>query len=177
MSQSTPTNPAPAAKKPFYKRWWFIAVVTVIALAVLGKALGVKGSSPATATQSASAPAATATTDAAPAAAPTTEATQDVPREYKNALAKAKSYSNTMHMSKQGIYNQLTNEIEGFDAEAAQYAIDNLDADYNANALAKAKTYSDSMHMSSDAIRTQLTSDAEGFTDAEADYAVAHLDD
>lgn len=167
MSQSAPATPAPAAKKPFYKRWWFIAVVAVIALAALGKALGVKGAAPEAAGQSAS----------APTAAPTAEAAQDVPREYKNALAKAKSYSNTMHMSKQGIYNQLTNEIEGFDAEAAQYAIDNLDADYNANALAKAKSYSSTMHMSSDAIRTQLTSEIEGFTEAEADYAVAHLDD
>ena len=73
--------------------------------------------------------------------------------------------------------NKITPTAYGLDSEAAQYAIDNLEADYNANALAKAKTYSDSMHMSSDAIRTQLTSDAEGFTEAEADYAVAHLDD
>ncbi len=179
MSQSTPTTPTPAAKKPFYKRWWFIAVVAVIALAALGKALGVKGAAPEAAGQSASAPAAAPTTEAAPApaAAPTAEAAQDAPREHQNALAKAKTYSDSMHMSKQGIYKQLTSTAEGFDSEAAQYAIDNLDADYNANALAKAKTYSDSMHMSSDAIRTQLTSDAEGFTEAEADYAVAHLDD
>lgn len=177
MSQSAPTTPAPAAKKPFYKRWWFIAVVAVIALAALGKALGVKGTTPEAAAQSASAPAAAAASEPAPAAAPTAEAAQDAPREHQNALAKAKTYSDSMHMSKQGIYKQLTSTAEGFDSEAAQYAIDNLEADYNANALAKAKTYSDSMHMSSDAIRTQLTSDAEGFTDAEADYAVAHLDD
>lgn len=98
-----------------------------------------------------------------------------MPRENKNALAKAKTYSDTMHMSKQGIYKQLTTEIEGFSPEAAQYAIDNLQADYNANALAKAKTYADTMHMSDAAIRDQLTSEFEGFTDSEADYAVAHL--
>lgn len=44
-----------------------------------------------------------------------------------NALEKAKSYSSTMHMSKQGIYNQLTSSFEGFTAEEAQYAIDNLE--------------------------------------------------
>ncbi len=32
-----------------------------------------------------------------------------------------------MHMSKAGIYDQLTSEYgEGFEADAAQYAIDNL---------------------------------------------------
>ena len=51
-------------------------------------------------------------------------------------------------MSRQAIYNQLTSEFDQFSAEAAQYAVDNLQADYNANALAKAGDYSDTMHMS-----------------------------
>ena len=50
-----------------------------------------------------------------------------VPKEYRNALHKAENYSKMMHMSKQRIYDQLTSEYgEKFDAEAAQYAIDNL---------------------------------------------------
>ena len=50
----------------------------------------------------------------------------DIPMEYKNALKQAKSYSEMMHMSKQGIYDQLVSEYGGqFPAEAAQYAIDN----------------------------------------------------
>ena len=80
-------------------------------------------------------------------------------------------------MSKAGIYNQLTSEIEGFTAEEAQYASDNVQADWNANALAKAKDYRDTMDMSPEAIRNQLSSEIEGFTAEEADYAVAHLDD
>jgi len=64
-----------------------------------------------------------------------------VPREYKSALNKAASYANTMHMSKRGVYDQLVSDYgEKFSAEAAQYAIDNVKADWNANALAKAKT-------------------------------------
>ena len=103
----------------------------------------------------------------------------NVPREYKSALNKAESYSNTMHMSKAGIYDQLTSEYgEKFSAEAAQYAIDNLNADYNANALAKAKSYQEQMSMSPEAIRDQLTSDAgEKFTPEEANYAIQHLTD
>lgn len=51
-----------------------------------------------------------------------------VPKEYRNALRSAKTYSDMMHMSKQGIYDQLTSEYgDQFDVEAAQYAIDNLD--------------------------------------------------
>ena len=53
-----------------------------------------------------------------------------VPKEYRNALRSAKTYSDMMHMSKQGIYDQLTSEYgDQFDVEAAQYAIDNLNAD------------------------------------------------
>lgn len=100
-----------------------------------------------------------------------------VSTEYKNALAKAQTYSDTMHMSKQGIYDQLTSEYgEKFPADAAQYAIDNIKADWNANALAKAKMYQDQMNMSASAIHDQLTSEyGEQFTADEADYAIANL--
>ena len=82
-----------------------------------------------------------------------------------------------MHMSKQGIYDQLTSEYgEQFSKEAAQYAVEHLKADWNANALAKAKDYQSQMSMSPDAIRDQLTSEyGEKFTQQEADYAIAHL--
>ncbi len=54
-----------------------------------------------------------------------------------------------MHMSKAAIYDQLVSEYgEQFSEEAAQYAIDNLVADWNANALAKAEDYAKTMQMS-----------------------------
>ena len=109
--------------------------------------------------------------------APAKDAT--VPAEYKSALNKATTYANTMHMSKQGVYDQLVSEYgEKFSTAAAQYAIDNMKADWNANALAKAKTYQDTMNMSPAAIHDQLTSEyGEKFTQAEADYAIQHLND
>ena len=107
------------------------------------------------------------------------ETTQEanVPTEYSSALTKAKTYSDMMHMSKQAIYDQLTSEYgEQFSAEAAQYAIDNLSADYSKNALEKAKSYSDTMFMSKQGIYDQLVSDSgERFTAEEAQYAIDNL--
>lgn len=82
-----------------------------------------------------------------------------------------------MAMSKMGLYDQLTSEYgEKFSPEAAQYAIDNVKADWNANALIKARKYQDSMSMSPEAIRDQLTSEyGEKFTPEEADYAIQNL--
>ena len=81
-------------------------------------------------------------------------------------------------MSKQGIYDQLVSSYgEGFDKEAAQYAIDNIEWDWNANALEKAKSYRDTMSMSKNAIYEQLISKyGEQFTKEEAKYAIDNLD-
>ena len=109
-----------------------------------------------------------------------TEATTEekIPTEYKSALKKAETYSSMMHMSKKAIYEQLTSDYgEQFPADAAQYAIDNLKADYKANALEKAKSYQSTMSMSKAAIYDQLVSEyGEQFTPEEAQYAVDHLD-
>lgn len=112
-------------------------------------------------------------------AAPAEADDSSVPAEYSSALTKAETYSDMMHMSKQGIYDQLTSEYgEDFSAEAAQYAIDNVQADWNQNALEKARTYQDDMAMSPNAIHDQLTSEyGEQFTQSEADYAIEHLND
>ena len=103
----------------------------------------------------------------------------DVPGDYVSALNQAQTYSDSMHMSKQGIYDQLISEYGGqFEPEAAQYAVDNVEADWNANALAKAEDYSESMHMSKQGIYDQLTSEhGEQFTSEEAaQYAVDNVE-
>ena len=101
----------------------------------------------------------------------------DIPAEYSSALNKANDYSNTMYMSKTAIYNQLVSEYgEHFSPEAAQYAIDNIVADWNSNALQKAKNYSDTMYMSKASIYDQLISEyGENFTSSEAQYAIDNL--
>lgn len=60
-----------------------------------------------------------------------------------------------MDMSKASIHDQLVSEYgEKFSGEAAQYGMDNLEADWKANALAKAKTYQDDMDMSPEQFMT-----------------------
>lgn len=103
---------------------------------------------------------------------------ESIPREYKSALKKAESYASVMHMSKAGIYDQLTSEYgEDFPKEAAQYAIDNIEHDWKVNALKKAQSYAETMAMSDAAIYDQLISEyGEKFTAEEAQYAIDNLE-
>jgi TM2 domain-containing membrane protein YozV len=109
--------------------------------------------------------------------APVENKQPDVPAEYKSALSQATTYANDLHLSKAGVYDQLVSEYGGkFTPAAAQYAIDNVKADWNANALAQGKTYQNDLKLSPAAVRDQLVSEYGGkFTAAEADYAVANL--
>lgn len=101
-----------------------------------------------------------------------------VPREHKAALQKAQEYAESMYMSKAGIYDQLTSEYgENFPAEAAQYAIDNIEIDWKENALKKAQEYAETMSMSDADIYDQLISEyGEKFTEEEAQYAIDNLE-
>ncbi|WP_025780040.1 Ltp family lipoprotein [Brevibacterium sp. VCM10] len=110
-------------------------------------------------------------------AAPAEEDDSSVPAEYRSALTQAETYSDMMHMSKKGIFDQLTSEYGGqFSDDAAQYAVDNVQADWKENALESARTYQNDMAMSPNAIHDQLTSEYGGqFTQAEADYAIENL--
>ena len=156
------------------------AIIIVAAFVIIGSFLGGKGNN---ASETASnTPTKAETTTAKEITQESTNAPEttadNIPTEYKSALKSAKTYSDSMHMSKSGIFDQLTSEYGGkFTSEAAQYAIDNLVADWNANALSNAKTYSDSMHMSKAAIYDQLISEyGAKFTSDEAQYAVDNLD-
>lgn len=106
------------------------------------------------------------------------EPEEKVPTEYKSALNQAYSYSKTLSMSKAGIYAQLTSEYGGqFTAEAAQYAIDNIEVDWNENALKSAYSYQETLSMSPAAIYDQLISEYGGqFTPEEAQYAIDNLE-
>lgn len=99
---------------------------------------------------------------------------QEVPRENRNALRQAQRYVDMMAFSYQGLYDQLTSEYGGqFPAEAAQYAVDNVDVDWNDEAVESAQSYQDSIGMSDSALYDQLTSEYGGkFTPDQAQYAI-----
>ncbi|WP_316666158.1 Ltp family lipoprotein, partial [Staphylococcus pseudintermedius] len=99
-------------------------------------------------------------------------------REYKNALNSAKNYQEILPMSKAGLFDQLTSSAgDNYPEDAAQYAIDNLKADYKENALKAAENYQDIMPMSDSELFDQLTSDAgDKYTHEEAQYAIDNLD-
>lgn len=101
-----------------------------------------------------------------------------VPTEYKNALKSAEQYLDYSYFSKKGLYDQLTSEYgDKYPAEAAQYAVDNVKADWNEQALKAAKNYQKTTPMSNEGLRDQLTSEyGERFTPEEAQYAIDHLE-
>lgn len=179
MAETENKKDVTTQKKKFYKKRGFWIVIAI--LAVIGIA-SPKTPDQTNANSDTSKQAGTETPVATPEASPATPVETKpvepvVPTEHKSALAKADSYANRMNMSKRGVYDQLISEYgEQFKPEAAQYAIDNVKADWNANALAKAKSYQDRMHMSPASIRDQLISDyGEKFTPTEADYAIQRL--
>ena len=102
-----------------------------------------------------------------------------VSQEYKNALKTAQNYVDIMAISKQGLYDQLTSEYgEKFPSDAAQYAIDNVKADWKKEALESAESYYLNMNMSKSEVYDQLVSEyGEKFTPEEAQYAIDNLKD
>ncbi|GAA1128685.1 Ltp family lipoprotein [Citricoccus alkalitolerans] len=109
---------------------------------------------------------------------PTSEAADpEVPTEHRSALAQAQNYSDLMYLSKAGLWDQLTSEYGGqFTEEAADYAVENVEADWQQNALEQGRSYQETMSMSPAAVYDQLVSEYGGqFTAEEAQYAVDNL--
>lgn len=173
-------TPKAAKKKGGCLKVALIVLAVFVFLGVIGSIFGGDESSDSGSSAS-SAPSPTSVSSAQPSSFPASidsDEDSNIPTEYRSALNKAESYSSLMHMSKAAIYDQLVSEYgEQFSEEAAQYAMENLVADWNANALAKAEDYSDGLHMSKAGIYDQLVSEyGEQFTPEEAQYAVDNLE-
>ena len=87
-------------------------------------------------------------------------------------------FSDSTSLSEQQLYNDLTSEYGyQYSEEAAQWAIDALDADYSENALEVAEMYGSTLSLSEQGIYDALTSEETGylFTDEEAQAAIDEL--
>lgn len=101
-----------------------------------------------------------------------------------NSLAQTKtaiSYLYTGHMSKQGLYDQLTSEYGSqMTVDEANNAINRIDPLVNWNNLAilSAKSYRETGNLTGQALIDQLTSEyGSRFTPEQAQYGVLHIDD
>ena len=79
--------------------------------------------------------------------------------------------------SEQGLLNQLTSSAgDGFTEAQAEYAINNLNPDWDAQAVEAAKGYMQMGGFSRASLIQQLTSSAgNGFTEAQAEYAAGQV--
>ena len=105
------------------------------------------------------------------------EESDELSREFANALKDAENYLNFMPMSKAGLFEQLTSEYgSGYPEDAAQYAVDTVDADWKENALQSARDYLEYMAMSDSQLYEQLVSEhGSQYTDEEAQYAIDNI--
>lgn len=104
---------------------------------------------------------------------------KNVPEEYKKALETAQKHVDYSHgYSKHSLYNMLTNKDYGdkFSAEAADYAVKNVKADWKENAYYNAKTYKEYGEKSNAEIERYMRNvDSNKFSDKEIDYAIEKL--
>lgn len=101
------------------------------------------------------------------------DVSSSVTREQANAFDAAEDYLDYDSFSKQGLYDQLI--YEKYSADAAQYAIDNVEANWNENALQTAQDYLDFSSFSDQGLYDQLIHDK--YTTEEAQYAIDNLPD
>ncbi|GAB3079174.1 Ltp family lipoprotein [Nocardioides zeae] len=185
-----PPGSVPPAKKPWFKRklvWGIAAVVLVGGAAAGGSGTGNSGkdddekpvaaeaSSPSpdaspvdVETPAASeSPAQAAAPEPAPEPEPEPEPELTVGQE--NAVRSAESYLDFAPFSRSGLIDQL--EFEGYETAEAEYAVDNIDVDWNDEAAEAAEGYLDMMGFSRSGLIEQLQ--FEGYTAEQAAFGVA----
>ena len=147
-------------------KWIGIALAIIIIFTLIGAITG-GGDSDSTTTESSS-------NEAAEENSTSESSESDLPREYKNALKKAESYlGSDFHFSETGLRDQL--EYEEFPQDAIDYAMENVEADYNEQAEKAAKSYAESeFAMSDQGVYDQLI--FEGFTEEQAQHGLDSLD-
>lgn len=161
-------------KKAFYKRPWFLMVAFLIILISIGR---INDDSDTTQLVSEFKQESTNDNPTVSIKNKKSKKEENIPKEYKSALKKAQMYVDAMPLSKSKLFDQLTSKYgEKFSIEATQYAVDNVDVNWNENALEIAKVYKESMSTPPSEIYKKLISeDGEAFSKEEAQYAINNL--
>ena len=165
--------------KPWYKKWWVIALGVFVAIGMLGNVGGPEdpvveaGGTATTVADVVTTEAATATTIAPATTVTTARATTTVPvsrftRSEENAIKSAEQYLSFSAFSRSGLIDQL--EYEGFSVADATLAVDYIDVDWNEQAWKSAEQYLSFSAFSRSGLIDQL--EYEGFTKAQATYGV-----
>ena len=94
-----------------------------------------------------------------------------------NALRSAESYLEFKGFSKKGLIEQLTSEYgDGFARKDAEWAVDNLDVNWNEQAVRAGQSYLDFKGFSRSGLIDQLSSEyGDQFTKKQATYAADKL--
>ena len=99
------------------------------------------------------------------------EEEQQKATEYANVVKTARNYLDFIAFSRKGLIDQLV--YEGYSQESAEYAVDNIGADWNQQCAKKAEDYLDYMSFSRDGLYQQLA--YEGFTDEQIQYGLSQV--
>jgi hypothetical protein len=114
-----------------------------------------------------------------PSAPPAAPANPSLTGGQQQAVDSAEGYlGDGQGFSEQGLLSQLTSKFgEGFSTSDAEFAINDLNPNWDQQAVDSAEGYlSGGQGFSEQGLLQQLTSTAgEGFTEAQADYAISHL--
>ena len=166
-------------KKPIYKRAWFWAVAVIVVVGTSGGSDTDNSKETNSGNVESVQEVSQSNSENAIAENESKDKVEDnVPKEYKSALEKAKSFTDEMNLSKVRLYEMLTSTSDYYDthftAEAAQYAVDNVGVDWKESALKRAKLYRKAVSLSTEGIYDELT--AMEYTEEEIQYAIDNLD-
>ncbi|KFI40211.1 putative host cell surface-exposed lipoprotein [Bifidobacterium actinocoloniiforme DSM 22766] len=98
-----------------------------------------------------------------------------LPASYREAAIKAQQYADSMHLSEEGIRDQLTSKRDKYSQDEAQYAIEHVQANYPENALFIAKQLQSQGVHDPEVLMKRLTNAHYKFTPADAEYALDQL--
>jgi hypothetical protein len=164
------TSPAPTPKPEKGRK--LLAVGGAVMLSLVACSAMLSGTDSGTAAEPTAAPAASAPAEPAKDAeteaeiAPEAEAAPSITRSQENALRAAGNYLDFAAFSRSGLIEQL--EFEGYDKADANWAVDELDVDWNEQAAKSAETYLEFSAFSRSGLIDQL--EFEGYTTAQATY-------